>query len=163
MPQPYPEFEIKVPRFEEALGFYTTPQRSRAMSKVRSKNTKPEIIFRKALWKCGVRFRVNFKRLPGKPDISNQSKKFVVFIDGEFWHGHDWVHRKSSIKSNRKFWIPKIERNMQRDREINLVLTKMGFTVFRFWQKEVEENLGVCLMKVLRHLNDMERNFGEAQ
>jgi DNA mismatch endonuclease, patch repair protein len=152
MPKPYPEYEIKVPRFEEAMGFYTTKQRSQAMSKISSKNTKPEIAFRKALWKIGVRFRVNYKGLPGRPDLSNKSKKFVVFIDGEFWHGHDWKNKRSSIKSNRAFWIPKIERNRQRDRQNNFVLEEMGFTVFRFWQKEVEENLGVCLMKVLRYV-----------
>lgn len=153
MAKPYPEFQIKVPRFEEALGFYTTKQRSATMSKIRSKNTKPELAFRKALWKAGVRFRVHFKGIPGKPDISNRSKKFVVFIDGEFWHGHDWEKKRSSIHSNRAFWIPKIERNMQRDRQINDTLSNMGFKVFRFWQKDVEENLGVCLMEILRHLS----------
>jgi DNA mismatch endonuclease, patch repair protein len=151
MPKPYPELEIKVPRFEEALGFYTTRQRSEAMSKIRNKNTMPEIAFRKSLWKAGIRFRVHVKGLPGKPDISNKSKKFVVFIDGEFWHGHDWKIKKAAIKSNRGFWIPKIERNMQRDRLNNIALEKMGFTVFRFWQKDVEENPGVCLMEILRH------------
>lgn len=153
MPKPYPEFDIKVPRFEEALGFYTTKQRSATMSKIRSKNTKPEIAFRKALWRAGVRFRVNSKHLPGRPDITNKSKKFVVFIDGEFWHGHDWEEKKATIKSNRKFWVPKIERNMQRDQQNNLALEKLGFKVFRFWQKDVEENLGVCLMEVLRYMS----------
>lgn len=153
MAKPYAEFQIKVPRFEEALGFYTTPQRSATMAKIRSKDTKPELAFRKALWKAGVRFRVHFKGIPGRPDISNRSKKFVVFIDGEFWHGHDWKNKRSSILTNRAFWIPKIERNMQRDRQINYTLSNMGFKVFRFWQKEVEENLGVCLMQILRHLS----------
>jgi DNA mismatch endonuclease, patch repair protein len=159
MPKSYPEFDIKVPRFEEALGFYTTKQRSATMSKIRSKNTKPEVTFRKALWRAGVRFRVHFKGLPGRPDISNQSKKFVVFIDGEFWHGHDWKNKKATIKSNRKFWIPKIERNMQRDRQVNLALEKMGYKVFRFWQQDVEENLGVCLMAVLKHVSRLAERF----
>jgi DNA mismatch endonuclease (patch repair protein) len=153
MPTPYPEIDIKVPRFEEALGFYTTKQRSSTMAKIRNKNTKPEMAFRKALWKSGVRFRVHVKGLPGRPDISNRSKKFVVFIDGEFWHGHDWRNKKNSIKSNRKFWIPKIERNMQRDRQVNAELNQMGFQVFRFWQKDVEENLGTCLMQILRFMS----------
>ena len=76
-----------------------------------------------------------------------------MFIDGEFWHGHDWEEKKATIKSNRKFWVPKIERNMQRDQQNNLALEKLGFKVFRFWQKDVEENLGVCLMEVLRYMS----------
>jgi DNA mismatch endonuclease, patch repair protein len=121
------------------------------MSKIRGKNTKPEIQFRKALWHAGLRFRINDKKLPGKPDIVNKKLKLVVFIDGEFWHGKDWKYKKSTIKSNRAFWIPKIERNIQRDGDNTAQLQKLGFTVFRFWQEDVERNLGVCLMKVLNH------------
>lgn len=151
-PRQYLEPTIPVPRFEEVLGFYTTPMRSKTMARIRNKNTKPEVLFRKALWGIGIRFRVHDKKLPGKPDIANRKLGFVVFVDGEFWHGKDWAQKKATIKSNRKFWLPKIERNMQRDREINKQLEKLGFKVFRFWQEDVEKNLGVCLMQVLKHL-----------
>ena len=103
----YKEEKIKVPRFNEASGFYTTKKRSKIMSKIRGKNTKPEMLFRKALWHKGVRYRVNSKKLPGKPDVSIQKYKLAIFIDGEFWHGYNWDEKKVCIKSNRDFWIQK--------------------------------------------------------
>ncbi|HNP18216.1 MAG TPA: very short patch repair endonuclease [Fulvivirga sp.] len=150
------EKPIKVPRFEEAQGFYTTKKRSSIMSKIRGRNTKPELRFRKGLSELGIRYRINFKGLPGKPDISNMSKKFVVFIDGEFWHGRDWETKKAKIKSNRDFWIPKIERNMQRDREVNSQLNEMGIKVFRFWSLEIKNDLNTCLNKVQNYLQDIQ-------
>ena len=157
----YNQKPIKVPRFEEAQGFYTTKQRSKIMSKIGGKNTKPELAFRKALYQAGVRYRVNVKDLPGKPDIANKSKKFVVFIDGEFWHGHNWEEKKHKIKTNRKFWIPKIERNMQRDQENNQKLRKMGYAVFRFWEREVKNELEGCVARVLRYLAKQPNSAGQ--
>ncbi|MEX0810961.1 MAG: very short patch repair endonuclease [Chitinophagales bacterium] len=145
---PYPKKKIKVPRFEEAAGFYTTAKRSKIMSKIKGKNTKPELIFRKALWKAGLRYRINNK-LPGKPDISIKKYKLAIFIDGEYWHGYNWKERKKKIKKNRKFWIPKIERNMQRDREVNEELKEMGYTVFRFWSNEIKTDLDRCIDDIL--------------
>lgn len=145
----YKEEKIKVPRFNEASGFYTTKKRSKIMSKIRGKNTKPEMLFRKALWHKGVRYRVNSKKLPGKPDVSIQKYKLAIFIDGEFWHGYNWDEKKVCIKSNRDFWIPKIERNMQRDKEINQKLSEMDYTVFRFWEKEIKNELDTYINDVL--------------
>ncbi len=153
MPKEYSEIPIKVPRFEESAGFYTTEQRSKIMSKIRGKNTKPEILFRKALWNEGIRYRINHKALPGKPDISNKSLKFVVFIDGDFWHGYNWKVKKHKIKSNRKFWIPKIERNMQRDQQNNFKFLQMGFVVFRFWESQVIKELGSCVKQVVGYVH----------
>jgi len=149
----YDEPKIKVPRFNEELGFYTTKQRSRQMSKIRGKNTKPELTFRKALWKKGVRYRLDSKQLPGRPDVSIKKYKLAVFIDGEFWHGYNWNERKDKLKSNRKFWIPKIERNMQRDREVNQQLKDMDYVVFRFWTHEIKDNLKTCINDVMIYLN----------
>jgi len=143
---------IKVPRFEESLGFYTTEDRSNHMSKIRGRDTKPELMFRKALFNCGVRYRINVKTLPGKPDIANISKGFVIFIDGDFWHGFNWEEKRDKIKSNRDFWIPKIERNMHRDKEVKMKLENMGFKVFRFWEHEVKKNLEGCINQVLDYL-----------
>jgi DNA mismatch endonuclease, patch repair protein len=154
-PIDYGEKPIKVPRFTESAGFYTSRERSRVMSKIRGKNTKPELMFRHALYHHGVRYRVDYKGLPGKPDISNKSKKFVVFIDGEFWHGYNWEEKKHKIKSNRAFWIPKIERNMQRDRENLVKLENMGFKVFRFWEQEIYKNLDKCISRVLEYLTSL--------
>ncbi len=143
---------IRVPRFEESNGFYTTRKRSQAMSKIRSKNTKAELLLGKALWHSGIRYRKYCNTLPGKPDLVNKKLKLVIFIDGEFWHGYDWASKKEKIKTNRAFWIPKIERNMQRDAEINEVLQRQGFKIFRFWEKEVKQELGACVKQVLDYV-----------
>ena len=149
----YPELdEIKVPRFSEAAGFYTTSQRSKLMSKIRSKNTKPEVKLRKTLWQMGVRYRLNVKNLPGTPDIVIRKYKLAIFVDGEFWHGYNWKEKRDSIKSNRAFWIPKIERNIQRDRQNIVILEKMGWTVFRFWEQEIKKNMGTCINIILEHI-----------
>lgn len=152
------EERIKVPRFNEASGFYTTPQRSKIMSKIRAKNTKPEIAFRKALWANGYRYRVDYKKLVGRPDILLKKYKTAIFIDGEFWHGHDWEARREKIKTNREFWIPKIERNIQRDQEVNAALEKLGYMVFRFWEKAIKKELENCLQQLIGHLNTYEKN-----
>ncbi|MBJ7880053.1 very short patch repair endonuclease [Gelidibacter salicanalis] len=146
---PYDEPKIIVPRFNEESGFYTTKKRSKIMSRIRGKNTKPELLFRRALWSKNIRYRIDSKKLPGKPDISIKKYNLAIFIDGEFWHGYNWDERKDSIKSNRKFWIPKIERNMQRDRQVNQELFEMGYTVFRFWSKEISTDLDKCLNDIL--------------
>ncbi|NJB71564.1 DNA mismatch endonuclease (patch repair protein) [Saonia flava] len=152
MSKNYSEEKIKVPRFNEESGFYTTPQRSKIMGRIRGKNTKPELAFRKALWAAGYRYRIDFKKLIGKPDIVLNKYKTVIFIDGEFWHGHNWQERKQKIKTNREFWIPKIERNIQRDQEVNLELKRLGFTVFRYWESEIKKELERCLEEVITHL-----------
>ena len=158
MSEKYPEERIKVPRFNEEAGFYTTPERSKIMSKIRGKNTKPELAFRKALWAAGYRYRIDYKKLIGKPDIALKKYKTVIFIDGEFWHGQNWEERKTKIKTNREFWIAKIERNMQRDKEVNEELKRLRYTIFRFWESEVKKNLEVCLQKVISHLENHQKN-----
>lgn len=149
---PYEDKKIKVPRFSEEAGFYTTKKRSKIMSKIRGKNSKPEMLLRKALWRKGIRYRVDSKTLPGKPDISIKKYKLAIFVDGEFWHGYNWDEKKNTIKSNRGFWFPKIERNMQRDREVNHQLKEMGYTVFRFWEREVKSDLNRCVKDILSYI-----------
>lgn len=126
------------------------------MSKIKGKDSKPEVKFRKALWHLGYRYRKNYKKLIGKPDIVFQKYKTVIFIDGEFWHGYKWNEKRENIKSNRGFWIPKIERNMQRDQEVNQALQQDGYQVFRFWQKDIKENLNSCLEEVIKHLENID-------
>jgi DNA mismatch endonuclease (patch repair protein) len=151
----YSEPKIKVPKFCEENGFYTTKARSFNMAKIKGSNTKPELLLKKALWHAGLRYRRNKKKLPGKPDIVFIKYKLVIFIDGSFWHGHDWESRKKQIQSNRAFWIPKIERNMQRDREINQYYLSKGWKVLRFWDFEVKKELGVCVTSVLNYLESL--------
>lgn len=155
MPKNYSEERIKVPRFNEESGFYTTPERSKIMSKIRGKNTKPELAFRKALYKEGYRYRIDYRKLIGRPDIVLKKYKTVIFIDGEYWHGHNWEERKQKIKTNREFWIAKIERNMQRDREVNQELERLGYKVFRFWESEIKKELERCLNEVVSHIQSV--------
>ncbi|MCB0372454.1 MAG: very short patch repair endonuclease [Muricauda sp.] len=162
MPKKYPEERIKVPRFREEDGFYTTPERSKIMGKIRGKNTKPELAFRKALWDAGYRYRIDYKKLIGKPDIALKKYRTVIFIDGEFWHGYNWEERKDKIKTNREFWIAKIERNIQRDQEVNEALYEMGYTVFRYWETDVKKNLSMCLGEVLTHLKEVRAAFSQS-
>lgn len=159
MPKKYPKERIIVPRFNEESGFYTTPERSKIMGKIRGKNTKPELAFRKALWQAGYRYRIDYKKLVGKPDIALKKYKTVIFIDGEFWHGYNWEERKHKIKTNREFWIPKIERNIQRDEEVNTALREKGYKVFRFWETKVKKDLEACLEEVLAHLEEVKSAF----
>lgn len=142
------EGKIKVPRFEEAAGFYTSKQRSYNMSRIKGKNSKPEMLLRKALWAKNVRFRLHDKSLPGRPDIVIKKYKLAIFVDGEFWHGFNWKRNRDRIKTNRLFWIPKIERNMQKDERSNRALRDMGYTVFRFWSQDVLKNLPTVVNQI---------------
>lgn len=117
------------------------------MSRIKSKDTSIETVLRKELFKRGVRFRKNAKDIYGHPDISIKKYKIAIFCDGDFWHGYNWEERESQIKSNRDYWIPKIERNMEKDIEVNHVLSHLGYTVIRIWEHEIKKNLnGVCDM-----------------
>ena len=152
----YYKNEIEVPRFSEANGFYTTKKRSRMMSKVRNHDTKAEIKLRKFLWSIGIRYRKNVKLLPGTPDIVIAKHKLVIFVDGEFWHGHNWHRKIHELKSNRRFWIPKIERNMQRDHIVNNFYKRKGWTVFRFWEDEINRQFGVCIKTIIDFVEEKE-------
>lgn len=125
-------------------------QRRKCMQANKSKGTKPELLLAKAMWQLGLRYRKNSKTVFGKPDFSFKKCKVAVFVDGEFWHGKDWEIRKADIKSNREFWIAKIERNMQRDKEVTGRLKAESWTVFRFWGKDVVKNPERYAEKVFR-------------
>lgn len=118
------------------------------MSQIRSQDTKIEIRLRKALWHLGIRYRVNYPALPGKPDIAITKHKIAIFCDGEFWHGKDWQAKKEKINSNRDYWIPKIERNIMRDAEIDKKLHALDWKVLRFWGRDIQKNLEACISDV---------------
>lgn len=122
----------------------TPEQISYNMKQVKSKGSEIEVLLQKELWRRGLRYRKNVKSIEGKPDIAFIGKKIVVFCDSEFWHGYDWEHRKNDFKSNTEFWISKIERNMQRDKEVTQKLQSEGWIVLRFWGKEIKKNLAEC-------------------
>ena len=123
---------------------HTPEQRHKNMQAVKNKDSDIEILLRKELWSRGIRYRKNVRRIYGNPDLAFIGKKIAVFCDSEFWHGYDWEHRKEDIKSNRDFWIPKIERNIERDRQVTEKLESEGWTVIRFWGKEIKKNPAHC-------------------
>lgn len=123
----------------------TPEQRRKNMRAIRSKDTTIELALRKALWQRGIRYRKNYKGLIGKPDIVITKYRIAVFCDSDFWHGYDWENRKSRIKSNQNYWIPKIERNMKRDREVTVALVEQGWIVLRFWEHTIRKELEECV------------------
>lgn len=127
----------------------TPEQRRKNMQAIKSKDTSIEIALRLALWHRGIRYRKNYKSLPGKPDIVITKHKLAVFCDSDYWHGYDWENRHQRIKSNREYWIPKIERNMQRDKEVTAQLQAMGWTVLRFWEWQIKKRLDECVNTIM--------------
>lgn len=118
------------------------------MQAIKSTATKGEVRLAKALWKLGYRYRKNNKKIFGRPDLTFAKYKIAIFVDSEFFHGKDWEKEQLRIKTNREYWIPKIERNIQRDEEVNSFLIDKNWTVLRFWSKDIEKNLEVCLAKI---------------
>lgn len=122
-------------------------QRRKNMQHIRSKNTKIEELLRKALWKRGYRYRKNYALLPGKPDIVLTKYRIAIFCDGEFFHGKDWeiLQPRLEKSNNNKYWMSKIAKNRERDDEVNKKLLFMGWTVIRFWGKDIRKDVDECV------------------
>jgi DNA mismatch endonuclease (patch repair protein) len=133
------------------------------MSKIRGKDTSIEVTLRKALWKKGYRYRKNYKKLPGSPDIALTKYKIAIFCDSEFFHGKDWESLKLKLEngSNPEYWIKKIERNIERDNEKNQKLTFEGWTIIHFWGKDILKNTDECVRVIDETIFDLK--FGEIQ
>lgn len=116
------------------------------MRRIKATDTSIEIKLRKALWAKGYRYRKNCKKVFGKPDICFKGKKLAIFCDSEFWHGKYYQEEKYIPKTNKEYWIPKIQRNIERDKEVNTTLKDEGWIILRFWQKEIEKDLDNCIM-----------------
>lgn len=129
------------------MDFLTPEQRSKLMSAIRSTNTKDEIRLAKALWALGYRYRKNNKTVFGKPDFTFKKLKIAIFVDSEFFHGKDWETRKKP-QTNPEFWIKKIERNIQRDIEVNVYLESQNWKVLRFWSSDIKKNLDSCIVEI---------------
>ncbi len=128
------------------------------MKAVKSKGSKIENLLMKSLWHKGYRYRKNDKTVFGKPDLVFKSLKIAVFCDSEFWHGKNWESKKYEHKSNQDFWYKKIERNIERDKEVNFELEKSGWKVIRFWGKEIEKNLELCTETIVYQINEKKNN-----
>lgn len=132
----------------------TPEQRKKNMRAIKSKDTKIELILRKELWARGYRYRKNYKKLPGKPDIVFTKYKIAVFCDSEFWHGKNYEESTSRIGTNSDYWRQKIKRNMERDKEVNEQLTETGWTVLRFWEKEIRKETELCLQSIIKNIEE---------
>lgn len=130
----------------------TKEQRRKNMQAVRNKDSKIEIALRSALWSKGYRYRKNYTKLEGKPDIVIPKYKLAIFCDSEFWHGYNWDTRKHDIKSNKDFWIRKIEGNIKRDEYVNKILQDQGWKVIRLWGKDIQKNMDECLLKIEKEI-----------
>lgn len=132
------------------------------MRAVKSKGSKIEIALSKGLWKLNYRYQKNDKTVFGKPDLTFKKYKIAIFADSEFWHGKDWATRKYDHKSNKEFWYTKIERNIERDKEVTDELIKQGWKVLRFWGKDITKNLPLCVAKVEQEIearkNELKRD-----
>ena len=128
----------------------TPEQRRKNMQHIKSKDTGIEVVLRRELWHRGYRFRKNYKKLPGHPDIVIPKYRLVIFCDGDFFHGKDWEALQARLKNsnNSRFWINKISENRKRDNEIDKRLQYEGWTVIRFWGTDIKKHLGEC-MKVI--------------
>ncbi|MBQ7569158.1 very short patch repair endonuclease, partial [bacterium] len=119
----------------------TLEQISYNMSRIRSCGTVHEKRLCAVLCRRGFySFECNVRDIPGQPDIVFRARRLDVFCDGDFWHGYDWEHRRDDLKSNRSYWIPKIERNMVHDRAVTFSLRAQGWTVMRFWEHEIKKD-----------------------
>jgi len=124
----------------------------------RSKGTRIEVSFAKLLWHAGVRYRKNDRSVYGTPDFVMKGLKIAIFCDGEFWHGRYWEKNKNSIRSNTEYWYPKIERNIERDKEVSEYLTERGWKVFRFWETDIKKEPDKCLKMILDYINEIKRD-----
>src|SRR5713226_6179100 len=109
------------------------------MSRVKRSGSLIEQFFREALRECNLRPTVQ-PRMFGHPDFAFKEHKIVIFCDSHFWHGYKWSAKKAEIKTNRRFWIEKIETNIARDRVVNRILRGRGWTVFRFWEHDIKSH-----------------------
>lgn len=139
----------------------TEEQRSYCMSRIRGKNTSIENLLAHELWHRGLRFRRNGRGIYGHPDISIRKYRIAIFCDGDFWHGYDWENRKDAIKSNRDYWIAKIERNMEKDAEVNHILSSQGWTVIRLWEHEIRNDLPDAADLVMRLIREKKAQLNE--
>lgn len=128
----------------------TKEQRHKNMQAIRSKDTKIEVMLRKALWHQGIRYRKNYKVLDCRPDIVLTKYKIAVFCDGEFWHGKTFG--RYDVTTNAKYWHEKIRRNMERDLENTIELRDNGWIVLRFWETQIKKHLQECVEEVLKNI-----------
>ncbi len=141
---------MTIPSLKRGTDIFSKRKRSEIMSAVKGKDTVLEVEFRKLLKKEGLKFKTNVNKLPGKPDLFFKDKKFVIFIDGCFWH--ECKKHFKMPKSNQFFWESKIEKNVQRDLQINKFYKDMGWKILRFWEHDVHNKPNILIKKIKKYL-----------
>ena len=142
----------------EGMADVLTPeQRRKNMQHIKSKGTKIETVLGKALWRKGYRYRKNYSKLPGHPDIVLTKYRIAIFCDGEFFHGKDWEKLKTRLENakNSEFWINKISKNRERDDEVSKKLIFMGWTVIRFWGEDIRKHTDECVKVIEETILDL--------
>ena len=133
---------------------FSKKKRSQIMSLIRSTNTKPEVALRKlvssTVYPRGYRYRIHHKKVIGKPDMVFVASKIAVFVDGAFWHGYDFKNRKKRLP--KKYWLKKIEKNMERDKRVNRKLRKEGWQVVRIWEHDLKKRPEKVLTVIMNYL-----------
>ena len=135
------------------MDILTQKQRSHNMASIKSKNTKAELVLRLALWHQGIRYRKNWRKLPGSPDIAITKYKIAVFVDGDFWHarGHE-QDPGEQIGTNKDYWTKKLARNVERDKEVNDQLNQAGWLVLRFWESDIKKDIDGIIAEIMKYL-----------
>ena len=138
----------------------TKEQRHKNMKNIKSQGTSIELKLRKELWRRGYRYRKNYTELPGKPDIVLTKYKIAIFCDSEFFHGKDWEVLKPQLEKgkNADFWIKKISKNQQHDDDINKQLQFLGWTVIRFWGKDIMKKTDECMQVIEENIFEQKYN-----
>lgn len=136
----------------------TSPEISKRISHVKTKRNSAEIMIAKSLWHRGYRYRLNYKALPGSPDIALAKYRIAIFIDGEFWHGKDFEQRKTKLKNNKDYWIEKIQENIDRDLKNDKLLRQMDWYSIHFWSNDVIKYCNQCVEEVICLIDDI-NNF----
>jgi len=134
---------------------FEASKRSEIMSHVRGKNSRPEMIVRRALHKSGLRYRIHSKSVPGHPDVSIKKFKIALFVNGCFWHGHEGCRYAYVPKSNRDFWIKKIDRNRARDENVHSELLREGWHIFIVWECELRKEHDATIPDVIRKIRQI--------
>ena len=137
---------------KQTAGLVVDPETSARLALIPQRRTKPELLVRRELHRCGKRFRVHNRDLPGSPDVANRRRRWAIFVHGCFWHHHEGCKRATVPKRNRAFWLEKFTANRERDRRCEDALKEAGFRVVTIWecQAEHQEQLRMILSRLLR-------------
>ena len=132
----------------------TSPEISKRMSHVKTKKNSAEVMIAKSVWHRGYRYRLNYKALPGSPDVALTKYRIAIFIDGEFWHGKNFEQRKNKLKNNKDYWIEKIQENIDRDLRNDKLLRQMAWYPIHFWSNDVIKYCNQCIDEIIYTIED---------